>query len=202
MSTWGIVVAAGGGRRFGQPKHELALAGTPLWMRARDALLAGGVDGVVVVGPFTGAVSGGLRRRDSVAAGLQGLPEGTEYVLVHDAARALASPELVRRVRERLERGDVSGVVPAVAVGDALKQVDGEKVLASVDRAGLVAVQTPQGFPVELLRRAHAASAEDAADDAELVERIGETVVTVAGEPTNLKITYPGDLLVAKALLQ
>jgi len=202
VSTWGIVVAAGDGRRFGLPKHSVPLAGVPLWTRARDALLTGGVGGVVVVGPVPEGVAGGPRRRDSVSAGLAGLPEDAEFVLVHDAARALASAELVRRVRERLERGDVAGVIPAIAVGDALKAVDGEKVLASVDRAGLVAVQTPQGFPVEILRRAHAASVEDAADDAELVERLGEVVVTVAGELTNFKITYPGDLAMAEAMLR
>jgi 2-C-methyl-D-erythritol 4-phosphate cytidylyltransferase len=201
VSTWGIVVAAGRGDRFGRPKHLLALAGITMWERARDALLAGGVDGVVVVGDVPGGVAGGERRRDSVEAGVARLPADAEYVLVHDAARPLASGVLAARVLTELRSGEADAVVPVVAVRDTLKRVTGRVVESTLDRTGLVAVQTPQGFRVDVLRRAQAADAADASDEAVLVERTGGTVVVVEGEVENLKVTYPGDLKVAEALL-
>lgn len=200
MTTYGIVVAAGGGTRFGSPKGGVMLGGRPLWERARDALLEGGVDSAVVVGP--GGIPGGRRRRDSVAAGLATLPEGAERVLVHDAARPLATAALTRRVLERLVAGGVDGVVPAVPVRDTLKRVEGDWVVETVERSPLVAIQTPQGFLVESLRAAHAADDQDASDDAVLIERWGGSIAVVPGEEANLKITFPADLAVAEAMLR
>lgn len=199
MNVHGIVVAAGSGERFGAPKGAVVLAGRPLWEWGRDSLLAGGVASVVVVGP--GGLEGGRRRRDSVARGLAAVPGEATHVLVHDAARPLAGPTLVRRVIDRLAAGDVDGVVPALPVRDTIKRVVGESVAETVERSALVAVQTPQGFVLDSLRAAHAADDDDASDDALLVERWGGTVVTVAGEEGNMKITYPGDLAIAEALL-
>jgi 2-C-methyl-D-erythritol 4-phosphate cytidylyltransferase len=201
VTLYGIVVAAGRGERFGVPKAEVLLRGVPLWRRAADAMRSAGVGDVVVVGPVPGGIPGGERRRDSVAAGLAALPGDAEWVLVHDAARPLATPGLCRAVLDRLLRDDVDGVVPALPVSDTLKAVVGDRVTTTVPRADLVAVQTPQGFRVATLRRAHLAGDEDATDDAALVERAGGSVVFVPGEPTNLKITLPGDLAVAEALL-
>lgn len=201
MIAFGIVVAAGSGERFGRPKALVELAGIPLWQRARDALVAGGCSEVVVVGDVPGGVPGGSRRRDSVAAGLAQAPPGTTHVLVHDAARPLASPDLVAAVIDRLRVGDVAAVVPAIAVRDTIKRVDGDRVVGTVDRSDLVVVQTPQGFEIAALRAAHAVDDADASDDALLVERAGGEVAVVAGEAENLKITYPGDLAVARALL-
>lgn len=201
MIVAGIVVAAGKGERFGGAKHLRELGGKPLWVRARDALLEGGVAQVVVVGDVPGGIAGGARRRDSTAAGLDHLPAEASLVLVHDAARPLAAPELVRRVIDRLRDGGVDAVVPAVPVRDTIKRVSGGRVVETLDRSTLVAVQTPQGFTFDALRRAHAASDDDAPDDAVLVERNGGTVVTVPGDPINLKVTYPQDLAVAEALL-
>ncbi len=201
MSIHGIVVAAGRGERFGAPKAEVPLRGVALWQRAVGALRGAGVEQVVVVGPVPGGIPGGDRRRDSVAAGLAALPADAEWVLIHDAARPLASPALVRAVLDRLLRGDVDGVVPALAVRDTLKRVEGERISATVSRADLVTVQTPQGFRVEALRGAHLGDDDDATDDAALVERSGGSVVFVPGEPTNLKVTFPEDLVVAEALL-
>jgi 2-C-methyl-D-erythritol 4-phosphate cytidylyltransferase len=201
VTVHGIVVAAGRGERFGGPKHTLELGGIALWERARRALVAGGVDRVVVVGDVSGGVPGGRRRRDSVAAGLAALPDGARWVLVHDAARPLADADLVARVVERLLRGDADGVVPTVPVRDTLKLVEGERVIETIDRSPLVAVQTPQGFRMPVLRAAHAEVEGDASDDARIVEQWGGRVVAVAGDPLNLKITYPADLLLAEALL-
>lgn len=197
---WGILVAAGRGTRFGREKHMLELAGVPLWQHARQTLLDGGVDSVVVIGDVEGGVAGGLRRQDSVAAGLAQIPEPDGFVLIHDAARPLASVDIVRRVLARLRVGDVDGVVPAVPVRDTIKRVAGERVVETVDRSSLVAVQTPQGFVLTALRAAHAAAAFDATDDASMVEANGGTVAFVDGDPANIKLTYPEDLLVAEAL--
>jgi len=201
VTVQGILVAAGRGDRFGGPKQAALLRGRPLWEWSRDALLHGGVSEVVLVGDLPGGVPGGLRRRDSVRAGLDALPPGASHVLVHDAARPLATPELVRRVIDRLLSGGVDAVVPVVPVRDTLKRVGDGWVVATVERGELAGAQTPQGFRVEVLRAAHEASDDEAGDDAALVERIGGSVACVEGEAANLKVTYPGDLALAEALL-
>ncbi len=143
---------------------------------------------------------GGDRRRDSVAAGLAAISDHAGFVLIHDAARPLVTPDLVRAVIDRLLVGDVAGVVPVVPVRDTLKRVAGEFVVETVNRSDLVAVQTPQGFNLEALRAAHAVAGGDATDDASMVEAVGGTIATVDGDPANLKVTYPEDLAVAEAL--
>ncbi|MGZ8754090.1 MAG: IspD/TarI family cytidylyltransferase [Acidimicrobiia bacterium] len=201
MTAWGIVVAAGTGSRFGQPKHELLLQGRPLWEWARHSLLEGGVSDVVVVGSVPGGIPGGRRRRDSVAAGLGMVPESIQAVVIHDAARPLADPALVVRVLQRLAVGDVAGVVPGVPVRDTLKRVEEDRVVATIDRDDLISVQTPQAFVAAALRAAHAADDADASDDAALLERAGASVAWVAGDPGNLKVTYPGDLRILEAMI-
>lgn len=135
-----------------------------------------------------------------MAAGLSQIPDDDGLVLVHDAARPLASAVLVRRVLSKLSAG-IDGVVPALPVRDTLRRSVEGRVTETVDRSNLFAVQTPQGFPVATLRAAHAATDEDATDDAVLVERLGGDVVVVEGEPGNVKITFPEDLQLAEALL-
>lgn len=201
MTVAGIVVAAGRGERFGLPKAGIVLRDRPLWQWGRDALLHGGVTEVVVVGDVPGGIPGGERRRDSVAAGLAAISADATHVVVHDAARPLATPDLVRALLERISVGDVAAVVPAVPVRDTMKRVRADRVVETVDRDGLVSVQTPQAFTVAALRSAHAAGDEDASDDALLVERIGGSVATIMGEVHNLKITFPDDLLLADRLL-
>ena len=198
--AWGVVVAGGRGDRFGGPKQFELLGGEPLWEWARRSLVEGGVANVVVVGDMDGAVPPGGVRRDSVRAGLAAIPPEVEYVLVHDAARPLATPALVERVLARLRQGDVAGVVPANPVRDATKRVDGEHIVATVARQDLVTVQTPQGFVATVLRRAHDTMTGDAADDAEMVADLGEKVVIVEGEITNLKVTVPADLRLVEAI--
>lgn len=200
MKVWAIVVAAGAGTRFGAPKHTVRLNGVELWRRGRDALLAGGADAVIVVGDVPQGVPGGARRRDSVAAGLRQVPTDVEIVLVHDAARPLVSPELVRRVIDRLVESDADAVVPALPVRDTVKLTLGDEVVRTVDRSHLVSVQTPQGFRTDVLRRAHDVEGGDATDDASMVEGLGASVITVAGESRNLKVTFPEDLELLQAL--
>lgn len=197
---WGILLAAGRGARFGREKHSLQLGGVPLWQRSHDVLLDAGVDSLVVVGDHDGWVAGGDRRQDSVAAGLAQIPDHDGFVLIHDAARPLLTAALVQRVITRLQIGDVDGVVPAVAVRDTIKRVAGERIVETMDRSEVVAVQTPQGFDLRVLRAAHEAAGFDATDDASMVEANGGTVVFVDGDPANIKVTYPEDLPVAEAL--
>ena len=172
-----------------------------MWLRARMLLESAGATEVVVVGDVPDGVPGGARRRDSVAAGLAALVSGADWVLVHDAARPLATEALTRRVIERLLRGDVDGVVPVVPVRDTIKRIDGDTVTETVERASLVAVQTPQGFRMEALQAAQRSADDDASDEALLIEREGGRVATVPGDPANIKVTYPGDLAVVEALL-
>jgi len=201
MKMAAVIVAGGAGTRFGRPKHRQKLYGIELWQRSVDAFTAAGIEGIVVVGDVPGGVAGGQRRRDSVEKGLLATPGGPEWVLVHDAARPLVTVELIERVVERALRDDVDGVVPAIPLTDTIKRVDGERAQATVDRSSLVAVQTPQAFRLSTLVDAHRNDRMDATDDAGMVERAGGSVVQVAGDPMNIKITYPIDLDVAASFL-
>jgi 2-C-methyl-D-erythritol 4-phosphate cytidylyltransferase len=141
-------------------------------------------------------VAGGDSRASSVRAGLTVVPETARFVLVHDAARPLASPALFGSVVAVLSEG-ARAAVPVVAVSDTIRsRTDGV-----IDRDQLVAVQTPQGFAASTLRKAHASGAE-ATDDATLAEAIGEVVMFVAGEAQNRKLTEPIDLVTAAAVLE
>lgn len=199
MAVWAVVVAAGTGDRFGGPKQYEELGGR----RVLDWSLAAArhcCDGVVLVVPpdrvedpepdADRVVAGGASRSASVRAGLAAVPEDAELVLVHDAARPWAGDDLWRRVLDALRAGaGVDAVVPAVPVVDTLRAVGG----GTVDRSRFVAVQTPQGFRAEALRRAHEGEPEGT-DDASLVEATGGTVVVVDGDPANRKITTRADL--------
>jgi len=207
MSVWTVVVAAGSSERFGADKQSAELVGRTVLERSVDA--AGDSDGVVVVvapavvgevterlgGSVHAVVAGGATRSASVRAGLAVVPDVANVVLVHDGARPLASRDLFARVVAAVEAG-ADAVVPGVPVNDSLRRVDG-----AVDREGMMAVQTPQGFPAATLRAAHAGGA-DASDDATLVEAYGGSVVVVDGEADNLKVTRPVDLLVARQVLE
>jgi 2-C-methyl-D-erythritol 4-phosphate cytidylyltransferase len=146
-------------------------------------------------------VAGGETRQQSVRRALAALSDSVTHVLVHDAARALVPPAVVRRVVAALESG-ATCVVPVVPVADSLRGVAPGGSNAALDRAAVRLVQTPQGFTVDALRRAHAAARTDlATDDATLVEALGEPVMLVGGDPLGFKITAPLDLLLAEALL-
>jgi 2-C-methyl-D-erythritol 4-phosphate cytidylyltransferase len=206
--VWAVIVAAGWGERFGGPKQFAELGGVRLVDHA-IATAAATCDAVVLVVPdaaeWQGAevdalVTGGATRAESVRAGLGAVPPGAEMVVVHDAARPLASAALFEAVIAAVRDG-ADGAVPGLAVTDTLKRVDDVRVTATVDRMGLVAVQTPQAFRNDILHDAHSSGA-DATDDAALVEELGGTVVVVPGDPRNLKVTGPADLMIAAALLE
>jgi 2-C-methyl-D-erythritol 4-phosphate cytidylyltransferase len=218
--VWAIVVAGGGGRRFGGPKQFEDLHGRRVldWSLAAAEAACDGVVAVVpadrlddaragaaagaaagAVAGAVAAVAGGSTRSESVRAGLAAVPDDAEIVVVHDAARPLAGAELFHRTVAAVRAG-ADAAIPGIAVTDTVKRVEAGRVVETVDRSRLVAVQTPQAFRAGILRRAHAGSPE-ATDDAGLVEALGGTVVVVEGDPRNLKLTSPDDLIVARALL-
>jgi 2-C-methyl-D-erythritol 4-phosphate cytidylyltransferase len=214
VSVWAILVAAGRGERLGldRPKAFAKLGGEPLLaepLRRLDA--SSWVDGIVLVAPrgweepaillaeeegcakVHACVTGGETRSGSVRAGLAEVPADALVVLVHDAARPLVSDEVVERVLAPLSEG-WDGAVPALPVGDTLKRVGSDGgVLETVAREGLWAVQTPQAFAAEALRRAQANGA-DATDCAGLVESAGGRIKVVEGDPRLLKVTTTADL--------
>jgi 2-C-methyl-D-erythritol 4-phosphate cytidylyltransferase len=146
-------------------------------------------------------VAGGASRVESVGLALAALPESVDFVLVHDAARALTPAGLIVRVVDALRAGD-SAVVPALRVSDTIKAVDANGVvLGTPERAGLRAVQTPQGFATDLLLRAYQRAGADSTDDASLVEQLGSPVQVIEGDPMAFKITTPLDLRLAEALV-
>jgi 2-C-methyl-D-erythritol 4-phosphate cytidylyltransferase len=210
-ATWCVVVAGGSGLRFGGLKQLEAIGGRRVVDHAVDAARRT-CDGVVVVLPpdlistaaadVPGAdivVAGGATRVDSARAGLAAVPASAEVVLVHDAARPLATAELFARVI-RAVRSGAAAVVPAVPIADTVRSSSGELL----DRSTLRASQTPQGFAAPVLRDAHEAargSGLEATDDAALVAARGVEVLLIEGEPTNRKITDRADLLLAEAVL-
>lgn len=244
LSTLGVVlVAAGRGERLGagKPKAFVELGDRTLIEHCISTVTAipGGGHLVIVVpeelaaealalvaaaapgatGWIVSVTPGGRERHESVRFGVDALPEHVEIVLVHDAARPLAPASLFERVAAEVRRTGAS-VIPALRVADTLKRVGDDGVVhETVDRAPLVAVQTPQGFPRLGLAAAHdrlgagpsgpstpgsssvSAHAGDPTDDAEVVQRAGGTVRTVAGDVLAHKLTTPGDLTLLAALL-
>ena len=215
--VWTIVVAGGSGRRFGSLKQFEELGGRRVLDLSVD-MARECSDGVVVVVPAEdaereGGVAGGPTRTASVRNGLAAVPADAAVILVHDAARPFASPSLYRSVIDAVLAG-ADGAVPGLPVTDTVKSIevveskglglsgDGvpaviPRVTATPDRATLVAVQTPQAFRADVLRRAYVPEI-DGTDDASLVELMGGTVVVVPGELDNRKITVPEDLVWAR----
>jgi 2-C-methyl-D-erythritol 4-phosphate cytidylyltransferase len=208
VQTWAIVVAGGSGARFGGRKQFHEVGDTRLVDRAVE-VAARATDGVVVVipagtvwdgPPVAAAVTGGDTRSASVRAGLTAVPSDAGIVVVHDAARPLAGDALFAAVIDAV-RGGADGAVPGLPVADALKRVEAGRVVETVARDDLVAVQTPQALRAAVLRQAHAAGG-DGPDDAALVEAGGGSVVVVPGEPTNVKITTPEDVATVEGFLR
>jgi 2-C-methyl-D-erythritol 4-phosphate cytidylyltransferase len=205
--TVALLVAAGSGERLGAggPKAFVAVAGRTLLDRSLEAL--SGYPVVVALPedadapPGCTGVRGGATRSESVRNALAAAPP-SEYVVVHDAARPLAPPSLFAECVAALADADCA--IAAARVVDTIKEADGVRVTATLDRSRLWAVQTPQAFRREVLERALDVPDDvlaRATDDAWLVERAGGSVVVVEAPASNFKITTPHDLAVAEALL-
>jgi len=200
--TWAIVVAAGSGRRFGAAKQYERLGDRRVidWSLATARAATDGVVAVVAPGApdepdAARTVTGADTRSGSVRAGLAAVPDSADVIVVHDAARPLASADLFAAVIGAVRDG-ADAALPGVPVTDTLRHRDG----SPVDRDELVAVQTPQAFAAERLRAVHGPEPEST-DDASLIEAAGGRVVVLPGEPANRKITEPDDLVAAAALL-
>jgi 2-C-methyl-D-erythritol 4-phosphate cytidylyltransferase len=217
MRVTAVLLAAGRGRRMGrgESKAFLPLAGVPLLaLTVRAFARCASVDEIVIVAASSERdrvsallppvsqplriVDGGVERRDSARAGVAA--SSGDIVLLHDGARPFPSAELIARVTDAAaEHGACVPVLPAV---DTLRYVeeDGSLARETLDRSTVARMQTPQAFRRELIGRALDACPPDVPDDAAAVLALGERVVTVPGEPTNLKVTKPEDLALAEAI--
>jgi 2-C-methyl-D-erythritol 4-phosphate cytidylyltransferase len=212
VSVWAVLAAAGSGERLGadQPKAFVKLGELPMLAESLGRLEASDwVDGIVVAAPpgweepailvaeelgaskVMSCVTGGATRAQSVRAGLAEVPEDATVVVVHDAARPLLPEEVLERVVTALNAG-WDGAIPGLPVSDTVKRVEGEQVVETLERDSLVAVQTPQAFLADVLRRA--VEAGEGTDCASLVERAGGRVTWVTGDERLKKVTTPADL--------
>lgn len=213
-----VIVAAGSSRRAGFDKLAAPLAGVPVLRRSVDAFVAAGCAAVVVVCPEerwqavglaeaefavpVKRVDGGAERQNSVEAGLNALPEGTQWVAVHDGARPLITPEGIRAC---LQAAQTTGAATcAHPIVDTLKRADAQahSLPERVSRDNLWGMETPQIFDLALLRRAYQGVAQQklvVTDEVSAMECIGVPTRLVQGG-VNLKITLPGDLELAELI--
>nr|WP_281883971.1 2-C-methyl-D-erythritol 4-phosphate cytidylyltransferase [Paenibacillus sp. YYML68] len=225
-AAWGvIIVAAGKGTRMGtqESKQYLQLGGKPIVVHTLETFerMIGVSSIVLVTGEadvarcrqyveqyglhkVTAVIAGGRERQHSVRLGLNALPTGTEWVMVHDGVRPFAKETHVRMCAERAAVTDAA--VLAVPVKDTIKVVDAEGVIQGTpDRSSLWAIQTPQAFRLAVLQKAHEEAEADGflgTDDAMLVERLGCRVAVVESDYYNIKITTPEDLPWAEWILE
>ncbi len=225
LKTAAIIVAGGSGSRLGGeiPKQYRLLKGTPVLVRTIDAMSRAPSVGLIVVvvpeaekagffdrycEPYlhekVGAVrAGGPTRLESVARGLSAVDESCDLVAVHDGVRPLVSVELIERCIMEAERSGAA--VPGIPLTDTIKSVDKHrKIISTVPREGLWAVQTPQVFRRDILTAAYDKAFREGfsgTDDASLVERAGFSVTVIEGSTDNLKITYEKDIMRAEAIL-
>ncbi len=223
MSAVAVIVAAGTGERFGNAAKVLApLLGRPVLAWSLDAFagssLTTGI--IIVVSPHTEAdvanllaagtwpqviavVAGGETRQHSMANGVAAVPEGTEIVLVHDAARPLVLPEDIDAcIEAAVEHG---GAILAAPVIDTIKRVEHGRIAETIDRSMLWGAQTPQAFRADrmgIMAELATTAEPNITDEASLAERLGFPVQIVVSDSTNLKITHPHDLLIAEAILR
>ncbi|HWH05734.1 MAG TPA: 2-C-methyl-D-erythritol 4-phosphate cytidylyltransferase [Gaiellaceae bacterium] len=221
MSVWALLVAAGTGARLGEerPKAFVRLGELPLLaepLRRLDE--SSWVDAIVVAAPpeweepailvaeelsatkVVACVTGGATRAESVRAALAEVPEDALVALVHDAARPLLTEDVLERVLAPLSEG-WDGVVPGLPLADTVKRVEGDRVVETLDRTGLVAVQTPQAFLAPVLRAAFGGELAGATDCASLVEARGGRVKVVEGDPRLAKVTTTADLELVESWL-
>jgi 2-C-methyl-D-erythritol 4-phosphate cytidylyltransferase len=221
VSVWAVLAAAGSGERLGadRPKAFVRFGDLPLLAESLRRLDdSDWVDSIVVAAPpgweepaillaeelgcskVSSCITGGATRAESVQLGLQEVPEDAAVVLVHDAARPFLEEAVIERVLAALNEG-WDGAVPALHVPDTVKRVEGERVVETLNREQLRAVQTPQAFVASVLRSAYEGDVAGASDCASLVEARGGRVKVVEGDPRLVKITDAADLERVAALL-
>jgi 2-C-methyl-D-erythritol 4-phosphate cytidylyltransferase len=212
--VWALVAAAGSGERLAadRPKAFVRLGERPLLGESLERLEnSDWIDAIVVAAPpdweepvillaeelgcgkVSSCVTGGLTRAESVRAAMAEVPEEAAVVLVHDAARPLVTDDVIGRVLAPLGEG-YDGAVPALPVADTIKRLRDDEIVETLDRAELVAAQTPQAFVASALREALAGDVAGAGDCATLVERRGGRIKIVEGDRRLLKVTDPEDL--------
>jgi 2-C-methyl-D-erythritol 4-phosphate cytidylyltransferase len=221
VSVWAVLAAAGSGERLGadRPKAFVRLGDLPLLAPSLERLDASEwVDAIVIAAPpgweepsillaeelgcskVSSCVAGGSTRGESVRLALAEVPDDAAVVLVHDAARPLVDDSVIERVLAALNEG-WDGAVPGLPVADTVKRVEGDRVVETLDRDELRAVQTPQAFVAGVLRQAFAGDLATASDCASLVEARGGRIKVVPGDPRLIKITDVADLERVTALL-
>lgn len=214
-----IVIAAGKGKRFGSSKQFVLLKGKPVLDHCLERLEAHkDISEIILVlrnkkierrylehySKISAIANGGRRRQDSVISGFNRIDQkNTDVVLVHDGVRPLITGDLLDRIIDAAQKKGAA--VPIIPVEDTLKLVKGKDVLRTVARTGLFRVQTPQGFSCEVLKKALDKAIEDdyyGTDEAVLVERTGIEICAVEGDPRNIKVTTPDDIIIAEAFLE
>jgi 2-C-methyl-D-erythritol 4-phosphate cytidylyltransferase len=221
VSVWAILAAAGSGDRLGadRPKAFVRLGDLPLLAESLRRLdESDWIDAIVLAAPpgweepsillaeelgcskVSTCVTGGATRAESVKSALAEVPQEAAVILVHDAARPYVDDEVIERVLTALNEG-WEGALPGLPVSDTIKRVEGERVVETLDRHSLRAVQTPQAFVADVLRRAYEGDVSSATDCASLVEARGGRVKVVPGDPRLAKVTDAADLERVAALL-
>lgn len=204
MKVVAAILAAGRGERFGSDKTQISLGGRPVWRWSFDAFrnhpdvaavgLVGSADNLPALGQAKDAlfvIEGGSNRRESSQRAVDAVSDEFDAVLLHDAARPFLSPKMITDVIAAIGRSGAAA--PGIPITDTVKRKESGR-LATIDRQGLVTVQTPQGARLDLLRRAHAEVRGDVTDDLGLLEAIGVVPEIVPGDPDNIKITTPEDV--------
>jgi len=222
LSVWAVLAAAGRGERLGsdRPKAFARLGGRPLLAESLERLEnSGWIDAIVIAAPpeweepsilvaeeiaatkVSSCVAGGESRSESVRLALAEVPADAAVVLVHDAARPLLPEAVIERVLAPLSEG-WDGAVPTVPLADTVKRVEADRVVETLRRDDLVAVQTPQAFLADVLRRAVGGDVSAATDCASLVEAQGGRVKVVEGDPRLRKVTDAADLALVETWLE
>jgi 2-C-methyl-D-erythritol 4-phosphate cytidylyltransferase len=222
VSVWAVLAAAGRGERLGsdRPKAFARLGGRPLLAESLERLEGSDwVDFIVIAAPaeweepaillaeelgagkVSSVVTGAASRSESVREALAEVADDAAVVLVHDAARPLVPEQVIERVLAPLSEG-WDGVVPGLPFSDTVKRVEGDRVLETLPRGELTAVQTPQAFLASILREALREDVANASDCSSLVEARGGRVKVVQGDRRLLKVTSPEDLAVVEAWLE
>jgi 2-C-methyl-D-erythritol 4-phosphate cytidylyltransferase len=221
VTVWAVLAAAGSGERLGadRPKAFVRLGDRPLLGESLERLDSSDwIDAIVVAAPpgweepaillaeelgcgkVSACVAGGPTRGESVRNGLAEIPGDAAAVVVHDAARPFVPGDVVERVVAALGEG-WDGAVPALPVADTVKRVEGERVVETLRRDELRAVQTPQAFVAPVLRDAFSGDVAAASDCASLVEARGGRVKVVDGDARLFKVTDAADLERVASLL-